>query len=132
MSVIKDSGTRQEFSTGAVRDCPVGKGRIDLLPPWALLRLSQHFEAGCAKYGDRNWERGIPVCRYLDSGIRHALKFLASEADEPHLVAAAWNLICAMETLHRVELGLLPRSLDDRPPPSMRSVDSLTRGEEGV
>ena len=30
--VIKDSGNRREFETGAVRDIQEGKGRCDLLP----------------------------------------------------------------------------------------------------
>ena len=29
---LKDSGTRREFETGAVRDICEGKGRCDLLP----------------------------------------------------------------------------------------------------
>lgn len=32
MAELKDSGNRQEFSTGAVRDIQEGKGRCDLLP----------------------------------------------------------------------------------------------------
>lgn len=31
--MIKDSGTRREFETGAVRDCPEGKGRCDMTAP---------------------------------------------------------------------------------------------------
>lgn len=57
--MIKDSGARHEFDTGAVRDMPEGKGRCDLLPPLAMLRLAKHFEAGAAKYGERNWEKGV-------------------------------------------------------------------------
>lgn len=30
--MLKDSGSRREFKTGAVRDCADGKGRCDLLP----------------------------------------------------------------------------------------------------
>ena len=32
VSIIKDSGDRTEFSTGAVRDMREGKGRCDLMP----------------------------------------------------------------------------------------------------
>ena len=49
--MIQDSGNRTKFETGAVRDMGEGKGRCDLLPPLALLRLAKHFEAGCQKYG---------------------------------------------------------------------------------
>lgn len=96
--MIKDSGDRTQFETGAVRDMHEGKGRCDLLPPLALLRVAKHFEAGAVKYGDRNWEKGIPMHSFLDSGIRHLLKYMAGQTDEDHLVAAAWNILCALET----------------------------------
>lgn len=37
---IEDSGERQEFDTGAVRDIQEGKGRYDLIPPEPLMRLA--------------------------------------------------------------------------------------------
>ena len=142
--VIKDSGERREFETGAVRDIQEGKGRCDLLPldmvgrllnwkdtsyadeiiynisryaetsevtyieraikeacatfkwtiPHAMLEVSKHFEAGCKKYGERNWEKGIPEHCYIDSAIRHYLKWLDGMTDEPHDRAVIWNLIC--------------------------------------
>lgn len=110
---LHDSGTRQEFSTGAVRDRQAGKGRFDLLPPMALARLARHFEKGAVKYGDRNWEKGIPLSRYLDSALRHAFSFLQGKADEDHLVAAAWNLLAALETESRVVQGRLSLDLLD-------------------
>ncbi len=95
---IADSGDRHKFKSGAVRDMQEGKGRCDLLPPLALLRLAKHFEAGAVKYGDRNWEKGIPINSFIDSALRHLFKYMAGEKDEDHLVAAAWNLMCALET----------------------------------
>lgn len=112
---IKDSGTRTEFDTGAVRDGRTGKGRFDLLPVLSLFRLAKHYERGCLKYGDRNWERGIPISKYIDSCIRHLLKYILGMTDEHHLASALWNIAGAMETLDRIELGLLPSDLDDLP-----------------
>ena len=40
MSEILDSGTRREFSSGAVRDMASGKGRMDLLPWAAIMEVS--------------------------------------------------------------------------------------------
>jgi hypothetical protein len=113
---IKDSGSREEFTTGSRRDVRDGKGRFDLLPTRALRRLAKHFEAGCNKYGDRNWEKGQPVSRYIDSGLRHAFAYLEGQRDEDHLIAAVWNLICAADTEERVKSGLLPTILDDLTP----------------
>jgi hypothetical protein len=93
---VKDSGQRRTFETGAVRDMAEGKGRCDLLPACALIRLSKHYEAGAKKYADRNWEIGIPVSVMIDSGMRHLLKYLDGQTDEDHLAAAAWNILGAM------------------------------------
>lgn len=91
---IKDSGERTAFDSGAVRDMHEGKGRFDLMPMCVLLRLAKHFEAGCLKYGARNWEKGIPCHSFADSAFRHLVKYMDGYADEDHLIAAIWNLCC--------------------------------------
>lgn len=163
MAEIKDSGSRREFESGAVRDCNESKGRCDLLPMdivsallrywdlyggykdslpvldcihlflqpphrvktdrefifnaieafckqvgWniatAVLEVSIHFADGCAKYGERNWEKGIPAHCYIDSAVRHYLKWYRGDDDEPHDRAFVWNLLCLLWTLdHRPE-----------------------------
>lgn len=105
----------QHFSTGSRRDVQEGKGRYDLLPARALRELAQHFQNGAVKYGDRNWELGQPLTRYLDSGLRHAFSVLEGREDENHLAAAVWNLMCALDTRARVREGLLPVALNDLP-----------------
>lgn len=94
--MLKDSGNRREFETGAVRDMQEGKGRCDLLPACALLRLAKHYEAGARKYEDRNWEKGIPISVMVDSAMRHLLKYMDGQTDEDHLAAVAWNILGAM------------------------------------
>jgi hypothetical protein len=152
--MIKDSGARTEFATGAVRDIQEGKGRCDLLPldevAWMLdddnddgvvledvysftrdgnpahlidamgnfrdllgyntetviLEVAIHFEEGAKKYGENNWQKGIPVQRYIDSGVRHYLKWLRGDDDEPHDRAFCWNMMCAIWTCkHMPELN---------------------------
>jgi hypothetical protein len=144
-SPIKDSGERQEFSTGAVRDVQVGKGRCDLMPldivsefmtmkpekdylsyiadfqetenyesligaaasfadkyfadrETAVLEYAIQLENGAIKYGPRNWQKGIPLDRYVDSGIRHYMKHLRGDDDERHDRAALWNMLCGAWT----------------------------------
>lgn len=142
--MIKDSGSRTEFSTGAVRDIQEGKGRCDLMPldvvadvlndvildclarfqgeshetylMMALnlfatraykgevemfLDVAVHFEEGARKYGEHNWQKGIPLNRYLDSAVRHYLKWLHGEEDERHDRAFVWNLMCCIWTWRR-------------------------------
>lgn len=115
--MTKDSGQRQAFDTGSVRDTRTGKGRYDLLPPEGIRRLAQLYERGAEKYGDRNWEKGQPISRYLDSMIRHAFAVLEGEPTEDHLAAVAWNAVGAITTQERCRAGLLPSELDDLHPP---------------
>lgn len=114
--VTRDSGKRSEFSTGAVRDTPDGKGRFDLISPIALKRLAQLYERGAKKYGARNWEKGIPLWRYLDSAERHLNDFKTGDRVEDHLSAVAWNMFCYVHTEQLIAEGKLPASLaEDRP-----------------
>ena len=94
---IKDSGNRREFSTGAVRDMQTGKGRMDLLPWAAIMEVAKHCENGALKYGEHNVDRGIPVHSLLDSASRHLAKHFDGWDDEPHLLAATWNLLWAVQ-----------------------------------
>lgn len=153
--MIKDSGERREFDTGAVRDIQEGKGRCDLMPlgviadylstlknaakcvilaienftlkddfvylkvaldhfrrlrGWdemtMLLEVSKHFEEGAKKYGEYNWQKGIPTHSYIDSAIRHYLKWLRGDDDEPHDRAFVWNILCCIWTcINKPELN---------------------------
>lgn len=114
---ILDSGKRQEFTTGSVRDTQEGKGRFDLISPVGLLRLARHYEGGALKYDDRNWEKGQPLSRYLASAYSHLNKFLLGCKEEDHLAAAAWNIFGLIHTQDQVRLGKLPAELDDLPEP---------------
>lgn len=156
MAELKDSGNRQEFSTGAVRDIQEGKGRCDLLPldtlaqyyeflqddntasiltqlylyqqnknsqhAFAAIRrfgeanwffnetmfldISKHFEDGAVKYGENNWRKGIPCDRYIDSAVRHFLKHIRGDDDEPHDRAFVWNILCSVWTLQHLGWNL--------------------------
>ena len=44
--MLKDSGTRHNFATGAVRDAASGKGRFDLLPVYGLYAVAKQMELG--------------------------------------------------------------------------------------
>lgn len=94
---IKDSGTRREFETGAVRDIQEGKGRMDLLPWAAIMEVAIHCENGAKKYGEHNVDKGLPTHSFCDSALRHIAKYLDGWDDEPHLLAAAWNLLWAIQ-----------------------------------
>lgn len=75
-------------------------------PQTMILETSKHFEAGANKYGEHNWQKGIPVKSYIDSAVRHYLKWLRGDKDEPHDRAFCWNILCAIWTCkHKPELN---------------------------
>lgn len=111
----KDSGERQKFETGAVRDIQQGKGRFDLLSIYAIQRVAGIYERGAEKYGPRNYEKGIPLSRYIDSALRHLFQFVEGDVSEDHSSAALWNLMALVQTEEMIYRGLLPKELDDLP-----------------
>lgn len=112
---IQDSGARQEFTTGSVRDTNEGKPRYDLLSSIALYRLGIHTANGCKKYGERNWERGQPLQRYIESLERHLHKMKMGFTDEDHEAAIMWNIMAFIHTKSLVETGALPKELNNLP-----------------
>ena len=51
-------------------------------------------------------EKGIPLSRFVDSGVRHYLKWLRGDKDEPHDRAFCWNILCCIWTcIHKPELN---------------------------
>jgi hypothetical protein len=100
--ITKDSGARQEFSTGMQRDIQEGKPRFDLIFPlntplsetliyrWAML-----LERGSRKYASRNWEKAKTqeeYERFKSSAARHFAQLMAGEDDEDHFAAVCFNL----------------------------------------
>lgn len=110
---LKDSGERQEFESGARRDTAKGKGRYDLISPVMLRRLAIVMEKGAAKYSARNWEKGIPLSRFLDSALRHTCQLLEGKEDEDHAAQAIFNLMGFIHTKQLVMWEALPLALDD-------------------
>lgn len=75
----------------------------------AILEVAKHYEDGAKKYAERNWEQGIPLHCYIDSGIRHYLKFQRGDTDEPHDRAFLWNMLGAIWThINKPEMIDLP------------------------
>ena len=67
--------------------------------PTLVLEVSKHFEEGAAKYKRNNWRLGLDASCYLDSGIRHYLKWKRGDDDERHDRAFVWNMLCMIWTV---------------------------------
>jgi hypothetical protein len=115
MNQLPDTGTRSEFTTGAVRDAMSGKGLPSQIPPEAIRRLALRFEDGASKYGVQNWMQGIPLSRYVDAISRHTLAAAEGLDDEDHLGAVLWNSAAWIWTERQIIEGRLPAELDDLP-----------------
>lgn len=74
----------------------IGKNTKEFIS--SLLEVSKQYEEGAKKYAERNWEKGMPVHCFIDSGVRHYLKFLRGDIDEPHDRAFIWNMLGAIWT----------------------------------
>ena len=112
---ILDSGKRQSFSSGAVRDTQESKGDFSLLSFYSIMELAKHFQRGASKYDKNNWRKGINLSRYFDSTMRHLAKYAQGWTDEDHLISACWNIVALIETKKRIEMGQLPQELNDFP-----------------
>ena len=100
--------TRQTFYL--FKAIETASGKMWKSEPDMVLDLARHFEEGAKKYGERNWEKGLPVHCYIDSAVRHYLKWCRGDKDEPHDRAFVWNLVCCIWTMrHRSDLDDLPK-----------------------
>lgn len=98
----KDSGAREEFTTGSRRDSQAGKPRYDLIPTLALRRVAYLYARGAEKYDEWNWAKGQNYSRILASLERHLHAFKQGDTDEDHLAAVVWN---ALAIIHFQETG---------------------------
>lgn len=102
---IKDSGSRQNFSTGMMRDNE-DKIRYDLIPIPFIERFAEHLTKGARKYKPRNWqlaETPEELDRFIQSLWRHMIAYLKGETEEDHMSAICFNL-CGIE-LVKSKLG---------------------------
>lgn len=98
---LKVGNTTQSFATGAVRDTEEGKPRPDLIPGCCMLRIGKRFGMGAEKYGERNFEKGIPSSRTLASLCRHLEQYKMGDTSEDHLGAIVANAVFLMFNEHK-------------------------------
>ena len=103
IDLYQSSGSA-DFLWGALDRFRLLDGRPDIYT--MILDVAKHFEDGAKKYGEYNWQKGIPTHCYIDSAVRHYLKFLRGDKDEPHDRAFVWNIMCCIWTcVYKPELN---------------------------
>ena len=93
--ITKDSGAREEFTSGMVRDTQKGKARFDLIYKPLLWRWAELMARGAEKYGANNWMRASgedELKRFEASAERHLQQYLRGDTDEDHAAAVMFNL----------------------------------------
>jgi len=100
-----------KFDSGAQKDV-TGKPRFDLIPPEAMKALAEVYSLGCAKYQDRNWEKGIPFSVALGALKRHLNAFemgdMINTADGniEHIAHVMWWAVALTTFVRRGRLDL--------------------------
>lgn len=115
----KDSGAREEYDSGMVRDTQEGKPRYDLLDRAFLRRWAELMARGADKYGEDNWRNANSqdeLRRFEASATRHLFQWLDGDRDEDHAAAVAFNLAAAEYVRQRMMEGVV------------EYVDDLKRG----
>lgn len=70
--------------------------RFDLVPQEASWALAEHYGKGCAKYADRNWEKGYKWGLSVAALERHLNQWKRGESFDTetgthHLIAVVWH-----------------------------------------
>ena len=94
----KDSSSREKH------------GRYDLITPYGLRRVALRYHFGAKKYGDKNWEKGVPLSNCLDSLLRHVNQYKMGDKEEDHMAAAAW---WAFAIMHFEDTGYFNKNDED-------------------
>lgn len=113
----KDSGKREEYQTGMVRDTQDDKPRYDLLDRPFLKRWAELMARGAKKYGENNWKKAATdeeLSRFRASAVRHLFQWLEGDVSEDHAAAVAFNLAGAEMVSEKLQKGILEAKEQDK------------------
>lgn len=107
--ITKDSGAREQFGSGMVRDTQNGKPRYDLCWKPLYKRWAELMGRGAEKYGENNWMAAAGEAeynRFKASAERHLMQYLEGDTTEDHAAAVVFNLAGAEYTRQRLVVPL--------------------------
>ena len=100
--ITKDSGERQLFESGMVRDTQRSKIRYDLVYLPMFKRWAELMGRGAQKYGDNNWKKAdsqAELDRFKESAFRHFMTWFLNEDNNEDHCAATWFNMSGVEYL---------------------------------
>jgi len=105
---IKDSGERQQFTSGMQRDTAKDKSDPSLIYDGPMFeRWIEHLRKGAIKYEKRNWMKagGQPeLDRFRESAFRHFIQWWRGDRDEDHSAAVFFNINGAEYVMERLNV----------------------------
>jgi len=54
---------------------------------------AQALHEGASKYGERNWEKGLPESNLVNHALYHLFKLTEGDTSENHLSHLVWNVL---------------------------------------
>lgn len=107
--VTKDSGKRQTFESGMVRDVQTDKTLYHLTTSGPMFeRWAELLTRGALKYGDDNWllaAGDAELARFRASAFRHFMQWFRGDTDEDHAAAVFFNINGAEYVKERLGKG---------------------------
>lgn len=105
--IIKDSGKREAFASGMVRDTADDKTDYSLALDGPMFdRWAVHLTKGAKKYAKRNWMKASgeeEYNRFKESALRHFLQWYRGDRDEDHAAAIYFNVNGAEYTKEKID-----------------------------
>ena len=94
--IIKDSGKREQYTGGMVRDTSEGKINYSLVLYGPMFeRWAEHLTNAAKKYKKNNWMLANgqeELDRFKESAVRHFYQWFVGENEEDHAAAIIFNI----------------------------------------
>lgn len=118
-TIYDDNGRMTEFESGATRSADEDKIDYEgFYHPAVMRRYAQYLhihrkQADGEMRDSDNWSRGMPICRYVKSLLRHTLDLWLHHRGQGHLAEYADEEDCICAAIFNAQ-GLLLEKLVER------------------
>jgi hypothetical protein len=94
--VINELAQKRVFESGAQRSSDADDYAYHLFHPYVMKRVAKVWRTGGNRYGEYNWERGMPPMECLNHCLKHIFDWIGGDDSEDHLAHAICNLFMAI------------------------------------